>query len=59
MIRNLGLSLGQIVVVQSRCLLCGKKVETDSSFNLVFCSVECWIRFKELSNKINELYGYE
>jgi hypothetical protein len=58
MIRNLGLSLGQIVVIKKKCLSCSNKVETDSSFHLIFCSIKCWIKWKELSKQINEDYGY-
>jgi hypothetical protein len=51
-------SLGQIVVIQSKCVFCGRKVETDTAFDLVFCSVDCWSKFKELSQQINKDFGY-
>jgi len=49
--------LGQIVVVKSKCLFCGKDVESDKVFDLVFCSVSCWEKFKELSADIDERYS--
>ena len=52
-------SLGQIVVIVKPCLMCGKKVETNESFDLVFCSVECWGWFETLSNELNGLYGWD
>ena len=52
-------SLGQIAVIQSTCVFCGRKVETDTAFDLVFCSVDCWSKFKELSKEIDSLYGYD
>lgn len=48
--------LGQIAVLQSKCLFCGNKVETDTAFDLVFCSVECWSKFKEFSAEIDRSY---
>jgi hypothetical protein len=39
--------------------MCGKKTAIDSSIQLYLCSVDCWIKFKELSKEIDSLYGYD
>jgi predicted nucleic acid-binding Zn ribbon protein len=50
-------NLGSIVVIKNKCLFCGKPVETDTAFDLVYCSISCWEKFKELSADIDERYG--
>jgi hypothetical protein len=51
-------NLGSIAVIIKPCLMCGKKVELDESFDIVFCSVKCWGWFETLSNELNALYGW-
>jgi hypothetical protein len=52
-------NLGSIVVIKNKCLFCGKPVETDTAFDLVFCGLDCYFKFRELSKKIDSLYGWD
>lgn len=49
-------SFNQIVVIKNKCVFCGRTIESDTAFDLVFCSVDCWMKFKELSAEIDRCY---
>jgi len=51
-------NLGSIVVIKNKCLFCGKPVETEESFDIVFCSVLCWEWYQTLCKELNGLYGW-
>jgi hypothetical protein len=52
-------NLGELAVIIKPCIMCGKRTPIDSSIQLYLCSIECWLKFKELSIEIDRSYGYE
>ena len=51
-------NLGSLAVIVKACIMCGKTTQIDPSIQLFLCSIECWFRFKKLSEEINREYGY-
>jgi len=51
--------LGQIVVIQRKCLSCDQEVNLDNSFHEVFCCYGCYLKWMdELAKPINESYQW-
>ena len=50
-------SLGNLAIIYSKCVICGKKTVANEE-GLFLCSVECRLRFTDLSKEIEGRYGY-
>ncbi len=51
-------NLGSLAVIIKPCIMCGKRTPIDNEIQLYFCSVGCYLKFKELSKQINTEYGF-
>jgi hypothetical protein len=50
-------NLGSLAVIINKCVMCDKRTPANYD-GLFFCSIECWIKYKELSKEIDASYGW-
>jgi len=49
-------NLGEIAVIVRKCPICQKNIETEFK---TFCSVACYLKFREESKELNKKYKRE